>query len=190
MIKLSTIKVNPDNPRIIKDEKFRKLVNSIEEFPKMMKLRPIVVDGNNMVLGGNMRLKALQELKYKEIPDDWIKRADELTEDEKKRFIVADNVGFGEWEWDSLQADWNVEDLEAWGVDLPQWDLGHEANNMTDEDVDLEEEFKIIGAQSDKFKLGLLFENQFDCETYISKNKIDANKKGQIWTAVINSQSI
>ena len=122
MIKLSTIKVNPDNPRIIKDEKFRKLVNSIKEFPKMMKLRPIVVDGNNMVLGGNMRLKALQELKYKEIPDDWIKKADELTEDEKKRFIVADNVGFGEHDWDKLQADWKVEDLEAWGVDLPVFD--------------------------------------------------------------------
>ena len=119
MIKLSTIKVNPDNPRIIKDDKFRKLVKSIEEFPKMMKLRPIIVDGNNIVLGGNMRLKALQELKYKEIPDEWVKQANELTEDEKKRFIIADNVSFGEHDWEVLSNEWNVEDLEAWGVDLP-----------------------------------------------------------------------
>lgn len=95
-MKISEIKINPNNPRILKDEKFKKLVKFIQEFPKMMKLRPIVIDNNNIVLGGNMRLKALQELKYKEIPDEWVKNADELTEDEKKRFIIADNVGFGE----------------------------------------------------------------------------------------------
>lgn len=95
-MKLSEIKRNPNNPRVIKDDKFLKLKKSIEEFPKMMKLRPMVINSDNVVLGGNMRLKALSDLGYKEIPDEWIKRADELTEDEQRRFIIADNVGFGE----------------------------------------------------------------------------------------------
>lgn len=95
-----------------------KLVKSVHEFPKMMKLRPIVVDNDGMVLGGNMRLKVLQHLKYKEIPDEWVKRADELTEEEKNRFIVSDNVGFGEWDWDALANEWDVDLLNEWGMEL------------------------------------------------------------------------
>jgi len=94
-----------------------KLVKSIEEFPKMMKLRPIVIDNSGMVLGGNMRLKALQHLKFKEIPDEWVKRADELTEDEKQRFIAVDNVGFGEWDFDILANEWDAVKLEEWGLE-------------------------------------------------------------------------
>lgn len=119
MIKLSKIKTNPKNPRIIKDDKFRKLCNSIKDFPKMMELRPIVVDADGVVLGGNMRLKALKELGYKEIPDGWVKKADDLTKDEQRRFIIEDNVGFGEWDWADLTSEWDVETLEAWGLDSP-----------------------------------------------------------------------
>ena len=104
-MKLSEIKSNPNNPRIIKDDKFHKLVNSIKDFPQMMELRPIVIDENNIVLGGNMRLKALKELKYTEIADEWIKRASELTESEKQQFIIKDNVGFGDWDWELLAND-------------------------------------------------------------------------------------
>ena len=121
-MKLSEIKTNPNNPRILKDEKFKKLCQSITDFPKMMKLRPIIIDSDNMILGGNMRFKALKELKYKEVPDEWIKSANELTEDEKRRFIVADNVGFGEWDYDLLANEWNSEELEEWGLDLPVYD--------------------------------------------------------------------
>ena len=121
-MKLSEIKPNPNNPRILKDEKFKKLVKSIEEFPKMMELRPIVIDNSNMVLGGNMRLKALQHLKFKEIPDTWVKQADQLTEDEKQRFIIADNVGFGEWDWDIIANEWDADKLEEWGLDLPAYE--------------------------------------------------------------------
>lgn len=101
-MKLSEIHINPDNPRLIKDDRFKKLVKSIEEFPKMMELRPIIVDADGMILGGNMRFKVLQELKYKDIPNDWVKRADRLTDEEKRRFIIEDNVPFGEWEWGIL----------------------------------------------------------------------------------------
>lgn len=117
-MKLSKIKPNPDNPRIIKDSNFEKLCNSIKEFPKMMSLRPIVVDNSNMVLGGNMRLKALQHLGFKEIPDDWVKCADELTEQEQRRFIIADNVSGGEWNTEDLAADWDKVELEEWGLEI------------------------------------------------------------------------
>jgi hypothetical protein len=116
-MKVSQIKSNPNNPRVIKDDRFRKLVKSIEEFPKMMELRPMVVNADNIVLGGNMRLKALKELGYKDIPDEWVKRADELTEDETRRFIIADNVGFGEHDWDLLANEWKSEELAEWGLD-------------------------------------------------------------------------
>lgn len=120
MIKLKDIKPNPDNPRLIRDEKFTKLLNSIKEFPKMMELRPIVVDNDGMILGGNMRYKALKELGYKEIKKEWVKRADDLTPEEVERFIVVDNVGFGEWDGDLLLNKWSQEELEYWGVEIPE----------------------------------------------------------------------
>lgn len=122
MIKLSKIKSNPNNPRIIKDDKFEKLKKSIEDFPKMMELRPMVINKDNIVLGGNMRLKALKELGYKEVPDEWVKRAEDLTEDEQRQFIIKDNVGFGEHDWEMLQADWDVDELSDWGLDVPEWE--------------------------------------------------------------------
>ena len=121
-MKLSELKLNPNNPRIIKDDKFKKLVKSIQEFPEMMEKRPIVCvtdeDGIKYPLGGNMRLKALQELKYKEIPDTWVVIADEWTEEQRKQFIIKDNVSFGEWEYNSLKSDWDIGDLKDWGVDI------------------------------------------------------------------------
>lgn len=121
MIKISEILPNPNNPRLIKDDKFLKLVNSIKEFPKMMELRPMVIDENNITLGGNMRLKALKELGYKEIPDNWVKKATELTPEEVRRFIIADNVGFGEHDWEVLQNEWDVNELSEWGLDIPNF---------------------------------------------------------------------
>lgn len=131
---LSEIKANPDNPRVIRDERFEKLCKSIKEFPKMMSLRPIVVDDNNVVLGGNMRLRALQVLKFKEIPDEWVKMASELTEEEKKRFIIADNVNFGEHDFNALE-DWNKEELSDWGVELDETDENEKAEIKTVEIV-------------------------------------------------------
>ena len=119
---MTDIKTNPNNPRLIKDDRFKKLVKSISDFPKMMELRPIVIDKDNVILGGNMRYKALKELKYKDIPDEWIKRADELTEAEKKEFIIKDNVGFGINDWEILANEWDNELLEDWGLDIPIFD--------------------------------------------------------------------
>jgi len=116
-MKLTEIKSNPNNPRVIKDHKFEKLKKSISEFPKMMELRPMVINEDNIVLGGNMRLKALKDLGYKEVPEEWVKRASDLTEEETRRFIIADNLGFGEHDWEMLANEWNVEELEDWGLD-------------------------------------------------------------------------
>jgi ParB-like chromosome segregation protein Spo0J len=115
-VKISDVKTNPKNPRLIKDDKFKKLVKSIQEFPQMLELRPIVVDENNIVLGGNMRLKACIEVGLKEV---FIVKADDLTEQQKDEFIVKDNVGFGEWDWDSLANEWDAEKLDDWGLDVP-----------------------------------------------------------------------
>ena len=114
-VKISEVKMNPNNPRVIKDEKFAKLVKSIQEFPKMLEIRPIVVNGDMIVLGGNMRLKACREAGLKEVP---IVLADNLTEDEQKQFIIKDNIGFGEWDWDMLANEWEPELLEDWGLDV------------------------------------------------------------------------
>jgi hypothetical protein len=127
-MKLKDIKPNPNNPRVLRDDKFQKLKQSITEFPKMLSLRPMVIDENNVVLGGNMRLRALQELGFNEIDEAWVKRSSDLTEEEKKRFIIADNVAFGEWDWDTLANDWEVVDLEAWGLDIPQFDRPEDFN--------------------------------------------------------------
>lgn len=134
-MKLSKLKPNPNNPRIIKDDKFVKLKKSIEDFPKMLALRPIVVGNDFVVLGGNMRLRALQDLGYKDIPDEWVKKTDELTEDEKKRFIIEDNVPFGEWDWSILANEWDAEKLAEWGLDVPQFSEPVDYSILDDEDL-------------------------------------------------------
>ena len=117
-VKLSEVKSNPNNPRIIKDDKFRKLVNSIQEFPKMLEIRPIVVNSDMIVLGGNMRLKACKEAGLKQVP---VIFAHDLTEEEQKQFIIKDNVGFGEWDWDMIANEWDEVQLQEWGLDIPDF---------------------------------------------------------------------
>jgi DNA modification methylase len=132
--KISEVKANPNNPRIIKDDKFKKLVQSIKDFPEMLNLRPIVVNGDMVVLGGNMRLKACKEAGLKEVP---IIKAEDLTEDQQREFIIKDNVGFGEWDWEILANEWNNELLQEWGIDLA---------------VDFEEP-KVLEAQEDDYQI-------------------------------------
>jgi len=124
--KITKVKSNPNNPRLIKDDKFHKLVNSIKEFPKMLEIRPIVVNDDMIVLGGNMRLKACKEAGLKEVP---VIKASDLTEEEQRQFIIKDNVSGGEWDWDMLANEWDVEQLDEWGLDLP---IDNEVDNMED----------------------------------------------------------
>lgn len=115
LVDIEKVQPNPNNPRTIKKAKFEKLVKSIREFPEMLNIRPIVVDENMVVLGGNMRLQALREAGYKEIP---IIKVTDLTEDQKKEFVVKDNISYGDWDWDILSADYEAYELDEMGMDL------------------------------------------------------------------------
>lgn len=123
-ISLSRLKPNPTNPRVLRDEKFAKLKKRIQDFPDMLNYRAIVAvtdtDGKYMVLGGNMRLRALQDLGIKEAP---VMLADHWTEEQRREFIVKDNVGFGDWDWDALANEWDAGQLSEWGLDAPGFDI-------------------------------------------------------------------
>jgi ParB-like chromosome segregation protein Spo0J len=129
-VKISTVKSNPNNPRVIKDDKFDKLVQSIKDFPQMLEIRPIVVNDDMIVLGGNMRLKACKEAGLKEVP---IIKASDLTEEQQREFIIKDNVGFGEWDWEQLK-EWDGEELEAWGLDVPVFMIDDSINDIDEVD--------------------------------------------------------
>ena len=142
------LRLNEDNPRVIKDDKFKKLVKSIQDFPQMLEIRPIVVNDEMVVLGGNMRLKACIEAGLTEVP---IIKASSLTPEQQKEFIIKDNVGFGEWEWDVLANEWDVEKLTDWGLDIPDYkikeyqasDDGYEVPETIETDIVLGDLFEI-----------------------------------------------
>ena len=139
IVKISAIKANSKNPRVIKDDKFKKLVQSIREFPDMLNKRPLIcftdVDGKYVVLGGNMRLKAAQEIGLKQMP---IILADDWTQEQKDEFLIKDNVGFGEWDWDQLANEWDPEKLNEWNVGVWQSDNLSNENIYNGQNPDLE----------------------------------------------------
>jgi hypothetical protein len=132
IVNIKLVKSNPNNPRIIKDDKFNKLVASIKEFPKMLEIRPIVVNDDMIVLGGNMRLKACIHAGLKEVP---IIKVTDLTEQEQKQFIIKDNVSGGEWDWSMLANEWDAEELDAWGLDVWQKPADVDYSILDDDDV-------------------------------------------------------
>jgi ParB-like chromosome segregation protein Spo0J len=127
-VKIGQIKSNPNNPRVIKDDKFKKLVQSVKDFPQMLDIRPIVVNDEMIVLGGNMRLKACIEAGLKDVS---IIKASDLTPEQQNEFIIKDNVGFGEWNWDVIADNWDYELLNDWGLDIPGFDLTDEFREET-----------------------------------------------------------
>ena len=149
-VKINAIKTNPKNPRLIKDDKFKKLVKSIQDFPQMLELRPIVVDENNIILGGNMRYKACIEAGLKEI---YILKAEDLTEQQKDEFIVKDNVGFGEWDWDILANEWDTDKLQDWGLDLPL-DVSVQELEAEEDDYEIPNEITTDIVLGDLFEIG------------------------------------
>jgi hypothetical protein len=129
-VNINKVKSNPGNPRLIKDDKFFKLVKSIQEFPQMLDIRPIVVNDDMIVLGGNMRLKACKEAGIKEVS---IIMASDLTEQQQREFIIKDNVGFGEWDWEDLANNWDIDKLTQWGLDIPNIDEIKETSDISDQ---------------------------------------------------------
>lgn len=148
-VKISEVKKNPNNPRTIKDDKFVKLVQSIRDFPQMLRLRPIVVNDDMIVLGGNMRLKACKEAGLKVVP---IIKASDLTEDQQREFIIKDNVGFGEWDWEILANEWDGAKLTDWGLDLP--DMSPKVLDAEEDDYQIPDEIKTDIVPGDLFEIG------------------------------------
>ena len=140
-VKISVLNQNANNPRIIKDRKFEKLVASIKSFPQMLKIRPIVVDENNVVLGGNMRLRACKEAGLKEV---WIEKVLDFTEEQKNEFIIKDNVGFGEWEWDILANHHDEVLLKDWGMDVWQPTEENYGDFFEEKDEEINDKQKIV----------------------------------------------
>jgi len=149
-INIKLVIPHPNNPRLIKDDKFKKLVQSIKDFPEMLELRPIVVDDNYIVLGGNMRLRACKEAGLKRVP---IIKASNLTPEQQKRFIITDNVGFGEWDWDILANEWDQEELIEWGLDLPVFDIKDEGTAEED-NYDVPDTIETDIVLGDLFEIG------------------------------------
>jgi 16S rRNA G966 N2-methylase RsmD len=168
---ISQIKPNPENPRIIKDHKFKQLVESIKSFPQMLELRPIVIDENNVVLGGNMRLKACIEAGLTDVP---VVQAKDLTDLQKKEFIVKDNVGYGEWDWDDLANNWDEQLLTEWGLDIPNFEpqvLEAEEDNFAVPDGGVETDI-VLG---DLFEIG---EHRLLCGSSIDPDHINKLMNG------------
>ena len=177
-MKLSEIKLNPNNPRLIKDEKFKKLVQSIKDFPEMLEIRPIVVNKDMIILGGNMRYKAAKEAGLKDVP---VKVVD-LTEDQQREFLIKDNTSGGEWDWEVLANEWDAEQLDAWGLDIPNFEV-NEVLEAEEDDFDAtppEEPKTVLG---DLYEIGehrLLCGDSTDVDSVLKL--IDKNKKFSIYT--------
>ena len=175
LINIKEVKEHPNNPRSIQKHKFYKLVNSIKEFPEMLKLRPIVVDDNNVVLGGNMRLKASIKAGLTEV---WIEKASDLTPEQQKEFIIKDNSSFGDWDWDVLANEWDTEKLNDWGLDVP----------VLNEKAEIEEqeiEFSEYLGESHNYVV-LMFDNDIDwlsAQTHFElKSVYSKRQNGKPWS--------
>lgn len=175
--KLSEYRINDSNPRFISQDKLERLKKSINGFPKMMSVRPIVVDDNNVVLGGNMRFRALQELGYTEVDSEWIKQITELTDEQKKEFIIKDNVGFGYWDWEVLSNEWNVDDLSNWGLEVPESSGGDvdmiNSGDETSEWVGMPE----FEESEDEFKVIIYFTSEKERDFFVNEKSIEITKK-------------
>ena len=180
-VKINEVRYNDKNPRVIRDDKFAKLKRSIIEFPEMLEKRPLVCvtreDGKLMVLGGNMRLKALNDIGAAEVP---VILADDWSEEQRARFLIADNVGFGEWDWDELANEWNADDLEKWGLDLPEMKVEAEAE---EDNYEMPDEVQTDIVLGDLFEIGqhrLLCGDSTDSDQVAKL--IGDNKKISIYT--------
>jgi ParB-like chromosome segregation protein Spo0J len=185
LYKIKDVKLNPSNPRIIKDDKFAKLVESLNEFPEMATIRPIVCNTDMVILGGNMRFKAMQVAGWKEVPVEVV----DWPEDKQAEFVIKDNVSGGEWDWNMLANQWDAEKLEAWGLDLPIF--GHAVNTMTEDDLDMSEEFDPIGTASGLQRVVFIFDGPEEADSWLSRDSsLQVKKFSTAWHVDFSTPSI
>ncbi len=171
-MKINLIKSNPNNPRLIKDDKFKKLVQSIKDFPEMLEIRPIVLNKDNVILGGNMRFKACKEAGLKDVPVKIV----ELTQEQEREFIIKDNTSGGEWDWDMLANEWDNAELNEWGLDV--WET---------KDINLDDFFEEDTSNPKEEKQKIILEySEEEFEIITEKfNSIGGTKESIIWNALI-----
>lgn len=186
-VKIEKVRLSANNPRVIKNDKFKKLVKSIKDFPDMLKVRPIVVDETMTVLGGNMRLRACLEAGLKEV---YIIKASDFTDEQKKEFVIKDNSSFGEWDWDLLANEWNIDELDAWGLDLPKVYFEEDNEPEFDEDeLAMNLDSYINGA----IKQVVLYYPQEDYEKLIDsfeqlRNKLEVENNAELVKLLVNEK--
>jgi hypothetical protein len=174
--KISEVKLNPNNPRLIKDDKFKKLVQSIKDFPEMLSIRPIVVNQDMIILGGNMRFRACKEAGIKEIPVI----ITDLSEEKQREFLIKDNISGGEWDWDLLANEWDNEELVEWGLDV--WTQPMDINEMNESDINIEEEFDPIGNSSGLQRVVFIFDGPEEAESWLSQHpSLPLKKMNMAW---------
>jgi len=179
----------PANPRVIRDEKFQKLVKSIQDDPEMLDLRELIVVPSGktfVVIAGNMRLRAMESLGYKEAP---CKVLDADTPVEKlKAYTIKDNVGFGEHDWEQLANEWDAEQLADWGLDAPF--IGHSANSMSEDDLDMTEEFDPVGTASGLQRVVIIFDGPEEAESWLMSQGLEFKKFATAWQVNFSTRSI
>jgi hypothetical protein len=174
--KISEVKLNPNNPRLIKDDKFKKLVQSIKDFPEMLSIRPIVVNKDMIILGGNMRFRACKEAGITEIPVI----VTDLSEDKQREFLIKDNISGGEWNWDLLANEWDNEELVEWGLDV--WTQPMDINEMNESDINIEEEFDPIGNASGLQRVVFIFDGPEEAESWLAQHpSLPLKKMNMAW---------
>jgi DNA modification methylase len=171
-LNIAAIKPNEENPRFITDSKFKKLVKSIKDFPEMLEARPLVIDEDNVVLGGNMRLKALKAAGVFEIP---VKRVEGWTAKQKKEFIIKDNLGYGEWDWELAANGWNAEQLEDWGLEIPSFEIEPEAEAVED-DYSEPDDLKVDVVLGDLIEIG---QHRLLCGDSTDSDQLDKLMNGE-----------
>ena len=178
LTKISDIKLNPNNPRLIKDDKFKKLVQSIKDFPEMLDIRPIVVNKDMIILGGNMRYRACKEAGIKEIPVI----ITDLSEDKQREFLIKDNTSGGEWDWDMLANEWDTDELEAWGLDLPSFNI-EDVGTAEEDNYDVPDTIETDIVLGDLFEIG---EHRLLCGDSTDSNAVaklmDGKKADMVFT--------
>ena len=171
-LNIAAIKPNEENPRFITDAKFKKLVKSIKDFPEMLEARPLVIDEDNVVLGGNMRLKALKAAGVFEIP---VKRVEGWTAEQKKEFIIKDNLGYGEWDWELVANGWDAEQLEDWGLEIPSFEVEPEAEAVED-DYSEPDDLKVDVVLGDLIEIG---QHRLLCGDSTDSDQVDKLMNGE-----------
>lgn len=189
IVKISEVKLNPNNPRLIKDDKFKKLVQSIKDFPEMLNIRPIVVNKDMIILGGNMRFKACKEAGLKEVPII----ITDLSEDKQREFLIKDNTSGGDWDWSIIANEWDTEQLDNWGLDIPIFGIDNMTNNEDYEGLDqLSKLDKFLDAELKR--LFLVYDN----ETFLNvvswfekkQKKFDLENNSDVILKIIENENI